>query len=71
MENLLLTEFRRIVDEKVDDDVAGRGFEENAHDCIDIKASIYGFVVSRRRSPQMRVHVAGAMMSKISCTFGH
>ncbi len=70
MGNLLLTEFRRIVDEKVDDDVAGRGFEKNAHDCIDIRVSMYGFVVSRRRSPQMR-DLAGAMMSKFGCSFEH
>jgi len=52
--NLLLTEFRCIVDKKVDNDVASRGFKKNAHDCIDIRVSIYGFVVSRRRSANAR-----------------
>jgi hypothetical protein len=30
---LLFAQLGRVVDQQVDDDVASRGFEEDAHDC--------------------------------------
>jgi hypothetical protein len=31
---LLFAKLRRVVDQEVDHDIAGRGFEENAHGCL-------------------------------------